>query len=163
MSNKEKSIRASTANLNLKTKEPDIQPSKWNHVLYINELPDISFIEHLDGIVSADICKGEPVNLDILEYIDYLFISDEDMHVSIDELSKRTKGYVILHRKTGSFCIHNHVSFATKAEVVDNVNVLGAGDMFAAYVINSLLVSAKNLDKIIEEAHAHLTYHFKSK
>ena len=74
------------------------------------------------------------------------------MHVSIDDLSKYTKGYGILHHKTGSLCIHNNTTFTTEAEIVENINVLGAGDMFAAYVIESLLVNRYSLDKIIKEA-----------
>ena len=43
--NKNKSERSSIANLSLYKQQPLIYPSKWNHILYINELQDISFIK----------------------------------------------------------------------------------------------------------------------
>ena len=104
--NKNKTERTSVGQLNIKTKKPIIVDSKWNHVMYINELPDLSFIYDIKkGIISADLCKGKPIeNKTVLQYIDYLFISDEDVFMNIKELGKLVKGWVIMHHNGGSVC-----------------------------------------------------------
>jgi hypothetical protein len=162
--NKNKSERASTAQLNLKTKKPNIVKSKWNHIMYINELPDLSFISDIkEGIISADICKGKIFkDLKVLQQIDYLFISDEDLFLPIDVLEKLVKGWVILHRNDGSFCTNGKETFETNIDLIENVNVLGAGDMFAASFINEYLKSSTTeLKKIIINSHNQVTNYLK--
>ena len=156
--NKDKVERTSVAQLNLKTKKPNIIDSKWSHIMYINELDDLSFIKDIKGIVSADICKGKELeNKNILKDIDYLFISDEDIFTDIKELGKLTKGWVILHHKTGSICTDGDKLFETKVSVIENVNVLGAGDMFAASFINEQLTTSVDLPNIVANSHHKVT------
>jgi sugar/nucleoside kinase (ribokinase family) len=138
----------------------------WNFLLrinpklkvYINELDDVSFIKDIKGIVSADICKGKELeNKNILRDIDYLFISDEDIFTNIKELGKLTKGWVILHHKAGSICTDGDKLFETKVSVIENVNVLGAGDMFAASFINEQLTTSVDLPNIVANSHHKVT------
>ena len=157
--NKEKTERASIANLNQSRRNPVIRNSNWSHILYVNELDDLSFIKRVrekSDIVSIDVCKGKKFNqLSILKYVDYFFISDEDLFIDINELASKIKGWVILHHKGGSRCVCMKESFEIKTPVLDNINVLGAGDMFAAAVINSILntVDKSNMRNNIKEAH----------
>lgn len=154
----QKSKRTSSAKLNLQTKSPKIFMSKWNHLLYINELPDLSFIKDIKtGIISADVCKGKKLDANVLEYVDYLFLSNEEYFDDFDALRNTVKKYVILHSKTGAKCGNKDTSFETKAKTVDNVNVLGAGDMFAAFIIERILNGAEDMKDIIQSAHNHLT------
>ena len=53
----------------MKSRTPFISKSKWSHILYINELSDISFIKDIsDGIISSDICRGKVFeNLNMLK------------------------------------------------------------------------------------------------
>ncbi len=158
--NKDKAERSSIANLNKIKRTPVIKDSEWSHILYVNELDDISFIKDVRNkskIVSIDICKGRPFKqFDILKYIDYFFISDEDLFMDVNELAKKVKGWVILHHKGGSSCLSKDKVFDTSTPVIDGINVLGAGDMFAAATINCILntVDKSNLQYNIKEAHS---------
>ena len=158
--NKDKAERSSIANLNKIQRTPVIKDSEWSHILYVNELEDISFIKDVKNkskIVSIDICKGKPFKqFDILKYVDYFFISDEDLFMDINELAKKVKGWVILHHKGGSTCVSKEKTFDISTPVIDNINVLGAGDMFAAATINCILntVDKSNLENNIKEAHS---------
>lgn len=137
---KETSIRVSKPQLNLKTKLPDIKESKWNHILYVNNLPDTSFIKNINsGIISYDISVGKQIDVDLLKYVDYLFISDEDMFTDFDSLCNLTKGWVILHHKTGSISSNKKEKIVINTKEIDNVNVLGAGDIYISnFIINML-------------------------
>ncbi len=162
LGNKNKTERTSVGQLNIKTKKPIIVDSKWNHVMYINELPDLSFIYDIKkGIISADLCKGEPIeNKTVLQYIDYLFISDEDVFMNIKELGKLVKGWVIMHHNGGSVCTDGSDTIETKVSIIENVNVLGTGDMFAASFMNEYLNSgSKKLKDIVVNSHKEVTNH----
>ena len=158
--NKEKAERSSIANLNQIERNPIIKDSKWSHILYVNELDNLSYFKNIrdkSDIVSIDICKGKPFNqTSILKYVDYFFISDEDLFMDINELAKKVKGWVILHHKGGSTCVSKEKTFDISTPVIDNINVLGAGDMFAAATINCILntVDKSNLQNNIKEAHS---------
>ena len=158
--NKDKAERSSIANLNKIQRTPVIKDSEWSHILYVNELEDISFIKDVKNkskIVSIDICKGKPFKqFDILKYVDYFFISDEDLFMDVNDLAKKVKGWVILHHKSGSRCVSKDKIFDTSTPVIDGINVLGAGDMFAAATINCILntVDKSNLENNIKEAHS---------
>ena len=137
---KETSIRVSKPQLNLKTKLPDIKESKWNHILYVNNLPDTSFIKNINsGIISYDISVGKQIDVELLKYVDYLFISDEDMFTDFDSLCNLTKGWVILHHKTGSISSNKNNKIVINTEEIDNVNVLGAGDIYISHFIVNML------------------------
>lgn len=153
--NRKKSERASVANLNMMSQKPFISKSKWSHILYLNKLSDVSFISDIElGIISADICRGKSLeNLDILKHIDFLFISDEDVFMDLNELSGLVKQGVMLHHKGGStFYNKNGTQFSTNVDVLDNVNVLGCGDMLASFFINQYL-KCYNIEKSVKEAH----------
>ena len=72
--------------------------------------------------------------------------------MDIKELAKLTRGHVILHYPSGSLCTDGEDQYAFTTKVKDNINVLGAGDAFAACFISNML----NTDDIItslETAH----------
>ena len=147
--------RTSTACLSLKNRTPNIYNSDWAHILYINQLNDISFIKQIrerTKIISADICAGRILkDKSVLKYVDYLFISDEDMWLnSIEELSSLVKGWVILHHSHGSVCCKGKTKFEIRVEkILKGINILGAGDMFAAACISNILLEADRHNKSI--------------
>jgi sugar/nucleoside kinase (ribokinase family) len=157
---KEKSQRYSKATLNLKSFHPKIISSKINHLIYINEMTNTDFIKDLDGIVTADICPGKKLNLNLLQYIDYLFISDEDVD-DLVELENHIRGYIILHSSTSSFVTNGFDDFEyhlPKEMILQNVNVLGAGDIFASCFLYKLLRESKqDIKNWIEFAHIKTT------
>lgn len=158
--------RTSISHLSLKTRPPTIHDSRLSHIMYINELADTNFIRHLKGYVTADTCNGKPLNvkMEALNFIDILLISDEDVtsQEMLKELIGNVREYVVVHRPEGStIYAKNGWQRSFRAEIVPDVNVLGAGDKFAAYIISGL-DSTISIDKVIHSAHVKLTEHFKS-
>lgn len=147
-------IRISKPLLNLKHKSPKIIDSKWSHILYINNLSDISFIKDIkSGIISCDVSQGKKLDLDILKYIDFLFISDEDLFMDLKSLGKLIKGWVIMHHPGGSISTNGNITIKiTNKKTLKNINVLGAGDIFASnFIVNNLKTNL--IKKSIIEAH----------
>ena len=152
--NKEKGFRVGKGNLNLKTRKPRISKSKWHHVMYLNQLKDPSFINEIeDGIISADLTSGPMEIHEWLPKIDYLFVSDEDIFMDVDELAKMVKGHVILHYPSGSYVTDGNKSFEGKTNIIEGIDVLGAGDMFAASFILQSLTTNDKLQDIVNYAH----------
>ena len=154
---RENSSRTSNANLNMRMQDAKLRESRISHILYINELPELEFLSKLSGIVSADTCVGKDVDLGLLKYLDYLFISDDDAS-RIDQIIRQMKGITILHSPTGSIIFDRQNKVfeyqIPKQYMVNNVNVLGAGDMFASYFLYAIL-RQQDLQSAIEFAHIH--------
>ena len=156
---KKSATRVSKASLNLRKFSPKVFESKIHHLTYLNEMSERSFIASLDGIITADICPGRPVMKEVLSQIDYLFISDEDCD-DFTGLVEATKGWVILHSATGSICSNGDDEFFWKLhedDILKNVNVLGAGDIFASCCLYKLLEEDNDIHHWIEFAHRKTT------
>jgi len=131
--NRKDSSRISKASLNETLLPYEIKPAKISHVLYLNELQDVSFLSELKGMVSADLCKGKELNYDLLQYVDFLFVS-QDEH-DVQKLRDKAHGLIISHAPTGSVVFANNLNqpyMMHRTHMVENANVLGAGDMFAS-------------------------------
>ena len=87
-----------------------------------------------------------------LRYIDYLFISEEDLFMDIKDLAQLVRKNVILHYPSGSACVGKNMSKTHTTTFKENMNVLGAGDSFAACFISNMLTH-DNLDISIQKAH----------
>jgi sugar/nucleoside kinase (ribokinase family) len=147
--------RSSIANLNKEVFEPHIKPSRISHVLYLNELPDTSFIEKLSGITSADLCAGKEVDYSLLQYFDYVFVSDDEHDVQ--KIRDYSDGIVIAHSPDGSVVTGNNLKHGITYKVHDilrvpNANVLGAGDFFATAFLYAIH-KRWSLENAIEYAH----------
>ncbi len=156
---KQGGTRVSKPSLNLRHFSPKVLPSQVHHLIYLNEMSRTSFIPTLDGIITADVCPGKSLNKEVLEHIDYLFISDEDCD-DFAELVEATKGWVILHSATGSICSNGEDEFFWKLhedDMLKNVNVLGAGDIFASCCLYKLLGGNTDIRTWIEFAHRTTT------
>ena len=156
---KQSATRVGKASLNLRKFSPRVFDSRIHHLIYLNEMSKTDFIPALDGIITADVCPGKPLRKDLLQYVDYLFISDEDCD-DFAELVEVTKGWVILHSATGSICSNGDDEFFWKLhedDILKNVNVLGAGDIFAACCLYKLLGEDNDIHNWIEYAHRQTT------
>ena len=145
--------------LNLKKCEVNIIPSKINHLIYLNEMSERDFITSLDGIITADVCPGRPLMKEMLHMVDYLFISDEECD-DFSDLVEATKGWVILHSSTGSVISNGeeeHSWNLPESDIIKDVNVLGAGDIFASCFMYKLLGQEQDVRKSIEFAHIKTT------
>jgi hypothetical protein len=153
----EKNTRVGRANFNRISKKPNIINSDWSHIAYLNQLIDKEFIYDIkEGYVSADLSKENPeISINYLSQIDFLFCSKEDLFMDISELAKKTRGWVISHDPEGSISSNGTEVFEYKIPKkykLNNVNVLGAGDMFAACFINNML-SKKTIKDSIKKSH----------
>lgn len=152
--------RYSKANLNLVQNKAKIFDSKIHHLIYLNEMSIHDFIPALDGIITADVCPGKSLNKDLLEFVDYLFISDEDIDSDLTEYVNATKGHVILHSSSGSVVSNGEIEFFYKLPedlMLKGVNVLGAGDTFASCFLYKLLKNEGDIHNWIEFAHLKTT------
>ena len=145
--------RVSKPNLYLKTNQPKVVEAMWSHILYLNHIKDLEFVKSIqNSIVSADVAGKGKFDLDILTYIDYLFISDEDI-IDLNTLLDKVKGCVILHSNSGSTIYKKDgTAIVTKHKTIDGVNVLGAGDYFASAFINFML-QTNDIEVSIKIAH----------
>ena len=150
--NEKTSQRFGRGNLNLETVEPSVVNAEWHHVMYLNQLKNKDFIRDLDGIISADLTAGKMDILDDLVYIDYLFLSEEDLFMDLNKLANLVKGCVILHYPSGSICADGKTQIECKTEVKKNINVLGAGDTFAACFISNMLKN-NDIESSLKYAH----------
>ena len=130
--------------------------SKIHHLMYLNKISDTSFIHKLDGIVTADLCPGTPVDKKLLKHVDFLFFADEDVNNDFEDYVKATKGWCIQHHSTGSTYsngqkIKNYN--LPKNKILNSVNVLGAGDCFASVFIKNIIDGQRNIDKLVSDAH----------
>ena len=156
---KQGGTRVSKPSLNLRHFSPKVLPSQVHHLIYLNEMSETTFIPALDGIITADVCPGKPLKKELLQHVDYLFISDEDCD-DFASLVDATKGWVILHSATGSICSNGEDEFFWKLhedDILKDVNVLGAGDIFAACCLYKLLEEDNDIHKWIEFAHRKTT------
>ena len=153
--NKTNAQRTGRGNLNIKTIEPPVVDSKWHHIMYLNRLQNKEFINKISsGIISADLTAGDIDILPMLHTLDFLFVSDEELMMPIDELAKLVKGWVILHYPSGSYATNGQEVIKSTTPLHDNLNVLGAGDTFAACFIHSMLQNNNNIKLSIEYAHS---------
>jgi len=152
--------------LNRQLIDTKVIDADWNHIAYINKIPNIDFIYKLSGIISADVTKESIENcLPYLHLIDYLFISKEDLFENIKELAKKTKGWVIAHDPQGSIYSNGKEIYEyilPKTFYLENANILGAGDSFAAAFILETLKS-NDIKNIIENSHIKTTILIKTK
>ena len=152
--------RYSKVNLSLVEHQVKMMSSKISHLIYLNEMTRHDFIPALDGIITADICPGKSVNKEMLQYVDYLFISDEDIKGSLSEYTNATKGWVILHSASGSVVSNGEEEFFYKLPeelMLKDVNVLGAGDIFASCFLYKLLEGYGDIRDWIEYSHLTTT------
>ena len=158
---RESSTRYSNFVPDLKTNTPLIQKSKISHAMYINKLLDVSWLKDLTGIVSADVCAGKRVDSNLLQYLDYFFIADEDAFADITTMASLTKGYVILHTSKSSVVSNGKTEYTYTLDdslYVPKSNVLGAGDMFASsflYALNKNM-SIEQIQKYAHETTSRL-------
>lgn len=128
--------------------------SKIYHIAYIDQIADLSFIKSLDGIICADVCSSNFDNK-IIKYIDYFFISDEDLKEDIKFYGSLAKVGAIVHYPNGSIFSDGKVInqfYIDKKDYIENINVLGAGDIFASAFI-SQIYKKENLENSIKKAH----------
>tara|TARA_R110002153_G_scaffold112215_2_gene254165 strand:+ start:3115 stop:3789 length:675 start_codon:yes stop_codon:yes gene_type:complete len=154
--------RVGKALFNHENLTPQFPSSDWCHIAYINQIKDLNFLNTLDSTISADITKENPeLCNEYLPKLDYLFLSKEDLFDDIKKIGKKTKKWVIAHDPSGSIYSNGIEVFEyklPKSNYLYNINVLGAGDSFAAAFINEKITNSENdIHSIIKNTHLRTT------
>jgi len=154
--------------------------SKWCHILYVDKLPnlDLNSLKHLseNSIISVDLCssnhddKTREKILSMLPYVDYVFASSEEGRCLVGKekdydtalaIAKRARGWAIVHSPNGSFIsdgVHKHTKgYKVKNKIQKPVNVLGAGDNFAAAFITKKIEDKNTVEESVRFAHEEAT------
>lgn len=155
---REKSDRISNSDLNATEVLPTIIDAKVNHIAYLNEIKNPFFIRHLTGIVCADICTGNSLDDELLDMIDVLFVSEEDLRLI--KTPARIKGLIVVHSPKKSYFFHN--KYGCIGEYVNGLYVLGAGDYFAAKFMSSMLNNSIP-ERCLKDAHNATTKFLKER
>lgn len=121
----------------------------WHHLMYLDRM-NISDILAFSGagIVSADLCDSHHIDsvLDKIAHVDVLFCSsvDHNRHRDLNSCKLPFKSIFVMHQP--GFCSvsykHSGLEFDS-TEVVPGLDVLGAGDYFAANCIASIINTTK--------------------
>lgn len=116
----------------------------WHHFMYLDKMAITP--EQLDaftGIISADVCDGGLIEIaHFMSHLDYIFASIPDepfsrlLATSVEPLTK--KG-MIFHNPQQKYFINSDTTQVCCNRLEPNINVLGAGDYFAAHCIADLL------------------------
>jgi hypothetical protein len=152
-------VKVSKPNLQIHYRKPNVCAAKWHHITYVNRLRNLDFLSEIHGgIVSADVAGNTKFSFNNLQYVDYLFVADDECKY-LSEFIKYVKIAVIVHGKAGSMTyIRSADSLHHITTELSNVNVLGAGDYFASAFIVSML-DGNDLDTSLTKAHIH-TFNF---
>ena len=153
--------RVGRAILNYKETIPNLPQSNWSHIAYINQIKNLDFLNDLTSTISADKTKESPeLCLPYLNKLDYLFLSKEDLFDDIKTIGKEVKNWVIAHDPFGSVYSNGEEIFEYKLpknKYLNNINVLGAGDAFAAAFINEKIYNSKDIHSVIKNSHLKTT------
>ena len=137
-----------------------------------NSLKDLSE----NSIISIDLCssnygdKTREKILSMLPYVDYVFASSEEGRCLVDKekdydtalaIAKKARGWAVIHSPNGSFIsdgLHKHTKgYKVKNKIQKPVNVLGAGDNFAAAFITKKIQDKNTVEESVRFAHEQAT------
>jgi sugar/nucleoside kinase (ribokinase family) len=125
----------------------------WSHFAYIDkteELTKWSLESFSHNITSADLClsSNDRDNVErifsLLPYLDFVVLSENEAkgisrQTSLVELAReigrKAKGWAIIHHPEGSVSSNGEQLFSMDVEQIDNLNVLGAGDIFVSNLV----------------------------
>ena len=154
--------------------------SKWCHVLYADKLPNLNLnsLKKLSkrSIISIDLCSSNQSEqtkekiLSMLPYVDYVFASSEEGACLTGEesdyntalaVAKKARGWAIIHSPDGSSVSDgkqkNTKSYKVQNKIQKQVNVLGAGDNFAAAFIVKKIKEETTVGESVRFAHEEAT------
>ena len=146
--------RTSNAIINKQSVSFEYYDSKMYHIAYLNNLDDLNFLRQLKGVVFADVCSSK-FDIGALQFVDYFLISDEDAEHDVTFYGTLTRKGAILHSPKGSLFSDGKKiqQFVVRDEdYIDNVNVLGAGDIFASMFIYGVY-KGDSISDSIQNAH----------
>lgn len=115
--------------------------SDWHHLMYLDRINlTTDELKSFNGIVSADFCdiNEHQQFKQFYPYIDYLIVSETDVGKLANCDINTRRGIIVHSPDVVYYKIGGHYNeFAISKEA--NLNVVGAGDYFAAYAVANLL------------------------
>ena len=157
---KENSQRTSESNLNSITVDVKTEPALISHIAYVNYITDMSFLKNISGLVFGDICSGREIDKETYKYLDYIFVSEEDMHLLRDV--EEFTGVVVTHSPMKSYNNRGNTFTLSDDKYIKGANVLGAGDYYAACFMYGKLNTRLDHECMVL-SHNLTTHHLKSK
>ena len=158
---KKNSQRTSKSQLNLISVNVVCEPTVISHIAYVNYIDDLSFLEEMKAdLIFADICSGKEINKEAYKYLDYIFVSEEDAHLLKD--IEEFDGVVITHSPMKSYTNKDEIFVLDEDRYIKGVNVLGAGDYYAAHFIYQKLHHKSDYQCMID-SHISTTNYLKNK
>ena len=112
--------------------------------------------------MSCDTCGGvnkKFFDVKLLKYFDFIFLTNDDLdeNITIKDIQENIKGFIIIHEVKSYKIIGNkktNINISMEQDttkILDNVNVLGAGDFFAAsFIFYMMDKDINNIDYIKE-------------
>ncbi len=152
--------------------------AKWYHFMYLDTAHGITeeIFKNIPkgSIISADFCLSSHTDeekkriMKMMKYIDYAILSEDSANSITDqtlevysamELGERVKKAAIVHSPKGSFVSSEGHDFICSSDYIDNVklDVLGAGDAFAASFIHNTYKSSDSIKDNVKRAHRFAT------
>lgn len=147
--------------------------SNWSHISYLDVCTkiDLESIRLNSNIISADLCLSKPSTeiirnvLQQLSYLDYLFVSESEISSlipdhNLQEFVKQHKlKCLVFHTKTKTILVkeESYQEVNSPHKIFNDVNVLGAGDVYCANFIYYLLKNVPDEMKAALWAHQQAT------
>ena len=158
---KRNSQRTSKSQLNLISVNVVCEPTVISHIAYVNYIDDLSFLEEMKAdLIFADLCSGKEIDKEAYQYLDYIFVSEEDAHLLKD--IEEFDGVVITHSPMKSYTNKDEIFVLDEDRYIKGVNVLGAGDYYAAHFIYQKLHHKSDYQCMID-SHISTTNYLKNK
>lgn len=128
--------------LNLIETKVNVRQAPISHVAYVNELNNIDFISEIQGIKTADVCttgfNDKVLDSDLASEFDIIFVADDQQHL----IPNTYKNILVVHGPKEVFVYEsgeNKFHYSNEDQYLTDINVLGAGDYFAACYIYGTL------------------------
>jgi hypothetical protein len=140
--------------------------AKLSHVAYVNELDSPGLVRALKGVKTADVCttkenEGTPLALEIANEFDFLFVAEDQIHLIPKEFNRR----LVVHgpKETTVFKAGEQIAhYSNASQYLTGVNVLGAGDYFAACYMYGI-IHGRNDDHCAEMSQRLTTKYLKDR
>lgn len=123
--------------------EKGLEPADvdWTHIMYLDRIritPEE--LMRLTRPISIDMCNVDDLYSywKLLPLVDYIIVSESKNYGMLDDVSGN-KG-IIIHSPTTNRFRFPHAVGCVKNSIVEGLNVVGAGDYFAAFTIANLLI-----------------------
>jgi len=119
--------------------------ANWHHLMYLDRMT-INNIKEFSkyGVVSVDLCDSNNLEslFDKLQYVDYVFCSSDGINLHSKNIPYRK---ALIAHQPGFISVNYRDSGLEfkQTDVVGGLNVLGAGDMFSAFCVKSIVDHGK--------------------